>query len=53
MGLASLLPPSLGYSGRTTRVLGPLRVSGDPATGVMEVVVMVKTYSLLVEWLVA
>ena len=46
-------PPSLGYNGRTTRVLGPLRVKGDPATGLMEVGVMVKTYSLLVARLVA
>ena len=45
--------PSLGYNGRTTRVLGPLRVKGDPATGLMEVGVMVKTYSLLVARLVA
>ena len=45
--------PILGYNGRTTRVLGPLRVKGDPATGLMEVGVMVKTYSLLVARLVA
>ena len=53
MGMASPLPPSPGYNGRTTRVLGRLRVKGDPATGLMEVGVMVKTYSLLVARLVA
>ena len=49
----SALPIAPGYNGRTTRVLGPLRVKGDPATGLMEVGVMVKTYSLLVARLVA
>lgn len=53
MGMASQLSPSLGYIGRTTRALGPLSVNGDPATGLMEVGVMVKTYSLLVARLVA
>jgi len=52
-GIASPLSPSLGYNGRTTRVVGPLRVKGDPTTGLMEVGVMVKTYSLLVARLVA
>ena len=45
--------PSPDYKGRTTRVLGPLRLKGEPATGVMELGVMVKTYSLLVARLVA
>lgn len=53
MGRASPLSPSLSYNGRTTTVLGALRVKGDPATAVMDVGVMVKTYSLLVAWLVA
>ena len=48
-----LRSPHRFYNGRTTRVLGPLRVKGDPATGLMEVGVMVKTYSLLVARLVA
>src|SRR4051812_24902108 len=34
-------PHRFSYNGRTTSVLGPLRVKGDPATGVMEVGVMV------------
>jgi hypothetical protein len=49
----SALPLSLGYNGRTTRVLGPLSLNGDPATGLMGVGVIMKTYSLLVTRLVA
>jgi hypothetical protein len=43
----------LPYNDRTTRVLGPLRVKGDPATGLTEVGVIVKTYRVLLARLVA